>query len=223
MNGPATGSWGNDVGPDWGSLLLTLENKVMYDDGTHGDQFADDSVYTKQFQYYADPDSGHVVGQEFKFGIGGGDNEGGEGGYGNNHIENIDDTTPTPIINSQFGSINPSFYDRWDYDNQIPTGIDDAAAIVPLTYGLEQNYPNPFNPTTHIRYQLPDAQKVSLSIYDILGKKVVTLIDKQQAAGAHTVTWDGKDGLGRRAATGVYFFKLEAGDFSKTHKMLLMK
>lgn len=223
INGPAVGGWGNDQGlPDWGAHNMTLENKAMYDDGTHGDDTAGDSVYAIQVQF--DPDSGDVVGQEFKFGIGGGDNEGGEGGYGNNHIENIDDTGLTATIASQFGSINPSHYDAWDFDNMVPitTDVDDGI-VAPYRYALDRNYPNPFNPTTHIQYELATAGQVKLVIFDILGKQVASLVDQRQTAGRYQVTWDGRDSMGRRVATGVYFYRIESGDFNKTQKMLLMK
>jgi flagellar hook assembly protein FlgD len=62
-----------------------------------------------------------------------------------------------------------------------------------------------------------------LSVYNILGKKVVSLVDKQQPAGSHLVTWDGRDSDGRMVGSGVYFYRIESGDFSKTYKMIFMK
>jgi L-ascorbate metabolism protein UlaG (beta-lactamase superfamily) len=112
MNGPATGGWGNEAG-EWGSHLLEDETKKMYDDGTHGDMMSGDMVYSIQFSYH--PDSNDVVGQEFKFGIGGGDNE---SGWGLNRIENIDDSQPTSTIACQFGSTNPLAFTPWNYDTQ---------------------------------------------------------------------------------------------------------
>ena len=219
MNGPATGGWSDPLGgPDWGRHLMDRETKRMYDDGTHGDAVAGDSVFTIQFQYHKD--SLDVVGQEFKFGIGGGDNE---GGYGNNHIENIDDSQPTCIIASQFGSIDPVSYWAWDYDKGEPSAVEKLTENIPLKYALEQNYPNPFNPETCIKYSIMKPEKVTLSIYNLLGEKVVTLIDKKQLAGSYVVVWDGRDTQGRIVSSGVYFYKIKAGNFVKTNKMLLLR
>lgn len=212
MNGPASGGWGT-----WGPNLMTLETKKMWDDGTHGDAVAGDSIYTLQIQY--NKDSSDVVGQEFKFGIGGGDNE---GGFGNNHIENIDDSQSTFTISAQFGSIDPVFYSAWDFDNRIPTDVDDFVNL-PFEYNLDQNYPNPFNPTTYIRYSLAKPGQVSLSVYNILGEKIVTLLDKVQAAGTYQITWNGRDSFGRTVGSGIYFYKLESGNYTRTQKMMMLK
>ncbi|MFZ0389596.1 MAG: choice-of-anchor X domain-containing protein, partial [Calditrichia bacterium] len=116
MNGPGNGTAG------WqGWNQIDLSPYEMFDDGTHGDVTAGDSIYT--YQVLFSPDSGDVVGQEFKFGIGAGDNEGGNTGYGLNHFENIDDSQPSYTIHSDFGSINPNFYWRWDFQNHV-VGIE---------------------------------------------------------------------------------------------------
>jgi len=219
MNGPATGSWSNDIGADWGSHLLTLDNKRMYDDGTHGDVAANDTVYSIQFTFT--PDTGDVVGQEFKFGIGGGDNEGGEGGYGNNHIENIDDSQPESFIHSQFGSINPVFYSGWNYDTR--TGIHEPEIRSAFTFELNQNYPNPFNPTTSIAYSVAEPGQVVMTVYNVMGRRVRTLVDEEKNAGQYTVQWHGTDQNDRLVGTGLYFVRIEAGDFVKTRKMMLLK
>lgn len=213
INGPATGGW-----QTWGATLRADTTRKMYDDGTHGDTVAGDSIYTIQIQFH--PDSMDVVGQEFKFGIKGGDNE---GGYGNNHIENIDDSQPTCTIACQFGSIDPLFYWAWDYDNQRPRAVEEKPTFSPPQFTLEQNYPNPFNPGTFIQYKLPRDEKVVLKIYNLLGQKIRTLVDREQKAGVHKIRWDGKDDLGREVASGIYFYKIKAGSFTKTRKMLLLK
>ncbi|NQT27228.1 T9SS type A sorting domain-containing protein [candidate division KSB1 bacterium] len=221
-NGPITGSWSNDVGADWGPQLLTIDNKVMYDDGTHGDVAAGDSIYSTQYQFSVD--SAHTVGQEFKFGIGGGDNEGGEGGFGNNHVENIDDSQSASTIAAQFGSINPVFYSEWDYDIRIPVGVAENPSIQPEQYTLNQNYPNPFNPTTLIEYQLAKSQKVTIRIYNVLGKEIVTLIhDQAMDAGSHRAVWNGTDHSGQMVGAGVYIYEIQAGAFTDSKKMLFLK
>ncbi len=89
---------------------------------------------------------------------------------------------------------------------------------VPSEFALMQNYPNPFNPTTAISYQLSAVARVTLTVYDILGRQVATLVDERQVPGAHTVDFDGS-----RFASGVYFYRLVAGDNVVTRKMVLMK
>jgi len=93
----------------------------------------------------------------------------------------------------------------------------------PDKFDLSQNYPNPFNPTTQIRYQLPQAVKVSLVIYNMLGQEVRKLVDAQQPAGYHTAIWDGRDNFGRSLPTGVYHYRLQADSFTMTKKMLMAK
>ncbi len=214
INGPATGGWGT-----WGAGLMADTARAMHDDGLEGDEVAGDSIYTLAIEY----DTDDVVGQEFKFGIGGGDNEGGEGGFGNNHVENIDDSETSFYLRSQIGSINPLYYDAWDYDKQEPTAIANRTQNLPKAYKLEQNYPNPFNPVTRISYQLPKAGKVSLVIYNVLGQKVRTLFEGNANAGTHYHVWRGTDNLGNKVATGVYFYKLEANGFTSIKKMVLVK
>jgi hypothetical protein len=90
--------------------------------------------------------------------------------------------------------------------------------IPPRTYALEQNYPNPFNPSTTIQYQLPEEVKVRLEVYDLLGRKVTTLLDNRIPAGYHEVSFDASS-----LASGLYIYRLVAGSFSKTRKMMVMK
>ncbi|MBN2281130.1 MAG: T9SS type A sorting domain-containing protein [Candidatus Marinimicrobia bacterium] len=95
---------------------------------------------------------------------------------------------------------------------------DDENETIATSFSLEQNYPNPFNPTTRINYTLGKVTNVNISVYNMLGQKVTTLVNKQQIAGAHSIQWNAAD-----VATGVYFYKIQAGDFTQTRKMLLMK
>jgi uncharacterized delta-60 repeat protein len=90
-------------------------------------------------------------------------------------------------------------------------------------FSLSQNYPNPFNQTTKIEFTLVTSDFVSLKIYDILGRKVRTLVSEHVPSGHKSVLWDGKDGLGNEVASGIYFYKLEAGDFTEVKKMVLIK
>ena len=97
-------------------------------------------------------------------------------------------------------------------------GIQTNTNEIPTKYYLSQNYPNPFNPTTRIKYQLPKNTFVNLEVYDYLGKKVSTLINAEQTAGYYEADFNGEN-----CSSGVYFYKIQAGDFTETHKMILMK
>ncbi len=108
------------------------------------------------------------------------------------------------------------------------TGIAGKDATVPADFSLMQNYPNPFNPTTIISYQLPAVSNVTLKVYDILGREVATLVNQRQSPGYYTVTFsiEGANSAGGgagRLPSGVYFYKLIAGDFTATNKMVVMK
>ncbi|MCP4706781.1 MAG: T9SS type A sorting domain-containing protein [candidate division Zixibacteria bacterium] len=95
--------------------------------------------------------------------------------------------------------------------------------LLPITFSLEQNYPNPFNPRTSIRFALPNNGFTTLEIYNVLGQKVKTLLEKELPAGFYTVSWNGDDNNGNDAASGVYFYRLISADKSAYKKMLLIK
>ena len=113
------------------------------------------------------------------------------------------------------GDVVSAYIARW---NSAASRIEQISADVPKTFLLEQNYPNPFNPSTTIRYQLPVASEVKLEVYDVLGKKVATLVSERQAAGYYQYVWNA-NGL----TSGVYFYRLQAGGFVETKKMMLVK
>ncbi|WP_340102436.1 Ig-like domain-containing protein [Rhodohalobacter sp. 8-1] len=94
----------------------------------------------------------------------------------------------------------------------------DGDSQVPVHYSLEQNYPNPFNPSTTIKYSLPEAENVNLQVFDLLGRQVASLISKHQSAGVHTVNFDAS-----QLATGIYIYRIAAGNFVMTKKLMLVK
>jgi len=94
---------------------------------------------------------------------------------------------------------------------------------IPNEYKLSQNYPNPFNPTTNISFQIKDNGRVMITIYDILGKKVRTLVDENLNAGYYTVQWNGLSDNGMSLSSGTYFYKIDAGSFTSVKRMLLIK
>jgi len=93
----------------------------------------------------------------------------------------------------------------------------------PTEFGLRQNYPNPFNPVTTIQYALPKASDVKIEIYNILGQRVRMLVNEHQDPGYKMVHWDGKDDRGVEVSSGIYLYRIQAGDFEKCKKMTLLK
>ncbi|MCD6160794.1 MAG: T9SS type A sorting domain-containing protein [candidate division Zixibacteria bacterium] len=100
---------------------------------------------------------------------------------------------------------------------------DDNKDNLPAKFYLAQNYPNPFNPTTNISYELPSDGIVNLEIFDILGRKVRTLVDEYQSAGRQTIIWNSRDSDNNPVSAGIYFYRLQAGDSQIVKKMVLLK
>ncbi len=93
----------------------------------------------------------------------------------------------------------------------------------PVVFSLSQNYPNPFNPTTQIAFDIAQTERVNISIFNILGQRVATIIDGEMSAGSHVVTWNGQSQRGELLASGVYFYRLSTPSFTAVKKMLLLK
>jgi hypothetical protein len=93
----------------------------------------------------------------------------------------------------------------------------------PTRYALFQNYPNPFNATTTLHYDVPEISQVTLTIYDILGREVITLVNEEQHYGYKRIDWNGRDVNGSLVAPGVYFYQAKMGPLTETKKMVLLK
>ena len=104
-----------------------------------------------------------------------------------------------------------------------PIILSTAGELLPAAFALHQNYPNPFNPVTTIKYDLPENSQVQVAIYDMLGRKVRTLVSGFEDAGFKTVRWQGKNDYGRSVGAGVYICRIRAGDFVQTRKMIILK
>jgi hypothetical protein len=96
-------------------------------------------------------------------------------------------------------------------------------SAIPARFALYQNSPNPFNPTTKLSYDLPKAGDVKISVYNVLGQQVRTLVDGYNEAGSYDVIWNGKDNSGAQVASGMYFYRINTVEFNETKKMLLLK
>ncbi len=106
---------------------------------------------------------------------------------------------------------------------QTPLDADSDGPAVPLTYGLDQNMPNPFNPSTTLAYSVARKGMVNITVFNILGQNVKTLLSEDVAPGNYEVVWDGNDNSGAQVASGIYFYKMVTKDFVETKKMVLMR
>ncbi|MCX6639194.1 MAG: C25 family cysteine peptidase [bacterium] len=135
-------------------------------------------------------------------------------------------TYPNTVVDSSFFTITKSTVcdgNPWIGESFVTGDVFDeystiAAEPIPDRYALNQNYPNPFNPTTAISYELRTSSLVKLSVYDISGKKVAELVNGMREAGSHEITFDGS-----KLASGIYICRIQAGDFTASQKMVLMK
>ncbi len=128
-------------------------------------------------------------------------------------------------VNDAAPSDNVAFRNTYNYGRPLgPVSVEQKSKnITPETFTLEQNYPNPFNPSTTISYAIGKAQQVTLSIFNILGQKVVTLVQGNQTAGYHQVMWNGKNSNGVNVPSGIYFYNVHSTQGNITKKMILMK
>lgn len=125
-----------------------------------------------------------------------------------------------PDHNSGYAT-NHEFWPSISFQLQESLSIKDN--LLPSVYALHQNYPNPFNPKTTIRFDLPKDSNVNIYIYDILGRITKKLIDNKQNAGFKSIQWDATNNYGKRVSAGIYLYKIQAGNFSQTKKMILLK
>ena len=139
----------------------------------------------------------------------------------------VDDSIVSYFNNNNFCPPYPSCIENsmgiQDTSNcQVAMNIN-SSAFMPHSFSLSQNYPNPFNPTTQIQYDLPELEFVSIDIYDLMGRRVKSLINNNQDAGYRSVYWNATNDLGQPVSAGMYIYTIQAGEFRQTRKMVLLK
>jgi len=144
------------------------------------------------------------------------------GGWNDWHV-----TDPVPVTIAtasehilRFDIVTAGF--NFDYVDILEHQTDVEDNFQVQTFRLCQNYPNPFNPSTVIGYELPKASDVTLTVFNVYGQQIKTLVNSHVNAGAHQAIWDGTNEMGAKVASGVYFYKITAGDFQARNKMILM-
>ena len=107
------------------------------------------------------------------------------------------------------------------YSNSV--GVDNRNETFPQRFALDQNFPNPFNPSTRIRYNVLEKEFVNITIYDMMGRQVKTLINQSQDAGFKSIIWNATNDHGKAVSAGIYLYQIQAGEYISTKKMVLLK
>ena len=121
-----------------------------------------------------------------------------------------------------------AFLGYWtDYSNVVSVIIESVSISdqdkIPTSFAVHQNHPNPFNPTTTLRYDLPEDALVNITIYDIMGRSIRSLVNSRQTAGYRSIQWNATNNLGEPVSAGMYIYMIQAGEFRQTRKMVLLK
>lgn len=141
------------------------------------------------------------------------------GGVSEGENHRLVGTIGQPAIGRATSNANEVAAGFWYTSFDIPTSVEQHDDhLLPTEFRLEQNYPNPFNPSTTIQFAVPQASDVKVQVFDIIGRRVATLVDQAYEAGVYTVTFDASD-----LASGVYVYRIQAGDFAETRKLMLLK
>ena len=130
--------------------------------------------------------------------------------------DGMDTTTVSSSYDPATNTFTP-YYQAFTMERGLETSVENPAGV-PNRFALEQNYPNPFNPTTQIAFDLPHAAHVQLNVFDMLGRKVATIVNERMTAGSHVRAFNAS-----RLASGMYIYRIDAGSFTSTRKMMLIK
>jgi hypothetical protein len=197
-----------------------LDSLLMNDDGVNGDMVAGDSIWSLTVTFHVCAPK--VI--QWKHGVGGPfDNE---ADFAENHEDNVD--KPNGRVRRCFGynSVGGSNWYAPYVGSMVSciVGIEPVADNeLPRSFDLRQNYPNPFNPNTTIEFSITQKSDVKLTIYNLLGEEVITLVNEAVNPGTYRTEWDGTNAAGQKVTSGVYLYRLTAGNFAQTQKMMLMK
>jgi hypothetical protein len=140
-------------------------------------------------------------------------------GSGNFYVAGYSGSTWGSPVNAHAGLFD-AFAVKFEYSTIVEVETDLG---IPTEFELSQNYPNPFNPITKIEFYIPKACHVKLEIFDVLGRKVKTLFKGRLGAGVRSMLWDGKDEQEKEVTSGIYFYRMQAGDFAQSKKMVILK
>jgi hypothetical protein len=137
----------------------------------------------------------------------------------------VNSATEFTLTAADGGAVLIPIFNPGVVDVLVNTGVEDVTDndALPASFSLSQNYPNPFNPTTTIEFALPQASHVRLEVFNILGRLVRTLVDRDLSAGVHRIQFDSRTEKGAQISTGVYFYRIQSEQFVETKKMLLLK
>ncbi len=146
-----------------------------------------------------------------------------------NGVDGFGETTTEMKSQSTFTGYGWNFTTVWSIDSSInngypylksnmPTSVEGVAIVTPETFSLLQNYPNPFNPSTNISFSIPTKSFVSLRVFDLIGREVATIVSEEMSAGSYTKQW-----IAANMSSGIYFYRLQAGSYSETKKLILLK
>ncbi len=163
--------------------------------------------------------------------------------WGNNSVYRYDNAFSLPAERISMGHNGPAdiFYNQRDdilavpnYYSSIvdflpitPAGVEEIPGRIPRAFALSQNYPNPFNPSTTIRFNIPNSERdgvdVNVKIYNLRGQIIRNLLDEKKPRGSYSIQWDGRNDSGESVSSGIYFYRIQAGDFSEMKRMVIMK
>jgi hypothetical protein len=118
---------------------------------------------------------------------------------------------------------NICYFDNISFSPSNSVGVDNRSETLPQGFALEQNFPNPFNPFTTLRYDLPEYALANITIYDMMGRQVKTLVNGSQTAGYKSIQWNATNDEGKSVSAGLYLYTIQAGKFRQTKKMVLLK
>ena len=186
-----------------------VDNIVYYDAGTRYDVTAEVDVPNGKYSVAVKPQGGTetVIAANYDFQAGG---------------DPLDHLVINTELDPALGGVADSHIDVTNFGSEVSVDGKDRNGI-PASFRLEQNTPNPFNPNTAIRFYLPVQSKVSLQIFDVMGRLVKEFGSANYGTGEHTLIWDATDMQGIAVPSGVYNYRLNAGRYSENRKMILIK